>query len=724
MKGLGSKSLAVGFVVVAWLVFALPWFWEGKIIPWDAKAHFYPMIRFVADSFAAGESFFWSPYHYGGYPMIADPQSMIFTPSFWPLILAGPAPSLRAVDAVHLAHLLATGFAVMCFGRLRGWGWSAALAAAVGAMLAGPVTIRLEHLLMTISYTWLAVALWRIEALIQRGGLWRGVVLGLVAGLLLTDRNHVAYLSAWVLAGYALVRIWPLRARVLGPLAVAALLSVAVAALPLMLLLQFVEQGSRQGFDLSDASFQSMHPAALASLLTPEFFGPLDRWGDFWGPTSTEWGEMLAMHWGMMHAYCGVLAIAMLIWGLVSGLLWHREACVWLVISIGLIVYALGRYTPVFAELYAVVPGVDLFRRPADALIPFGLAVALLTGALLDRTIKCPLAEAPYKFPLAAGLLALLLIPALRIAFLREQLEPAAHSLLWLLVGLAAFAIAIAAAKRLEGAARAAVLLTIPAIHAGDLIFAHQGLILNAQPPSLHRQLVEPRSAEHWAVLDDLLTQPDPSGAPWRIETLGLGTAVQNIGQVASFHNILGYNPIRLRTFDQLIAPRQQNNSGFTRNWGSGMTGYESRLADRLGIRYVLLGAPVENVQPGLAPLALRLIGVFDRDRGRKAYLYENPDVLPRAILEPGGDVAITRYSHAEIRLSTSCDVPCRLTLHEFAYPGWEATVDGASHQIESEAGLFRSLDLPAGKHEVVFQFRPLSSAALLGLAESLMAGR
>ncbi len=716
--------LAGGGLTLAWLAFAHPWFWGGQIIPWDAKAHFYPMIRFVADSWAAGESVLWSPYHYGGFPMIADPQSMILTPSFWPVVLSGAVPSLGFVDAVHLAHLLVAGGAVLAFGRLRGWGWPAALTAAIGAMLAGPVTIRLEHLLMTISYMWLAVALWRLEALLQRGGLWRGLVFGLVLGLMLVDRNHVAYLGAWVLAIYALVRIWPLRGRVVVPMALGGGLALLIAAVPVILLLQLARLSSRQGFDLAEASFQSLHPAALTSFLMPFFFGPLDRWGAFWGPSSIAWGEMLAMHWGMMHGYCGALAVAMLLWGLASGALWRGEPRIWLAMVAGLMIYALGRYTPLFGQLYAILPGVDLFRRPADALIPAGLAVAVLTGALLDRLLRTPRPLTWLGTVLAVLLLCAALGAATGLAVSRDHLEDGLIAMLRLALSLGAVAALILVRRHLTGTARAAVLLGLPAFHAGDLITANSGLILNAQPPSLHRHLVTPAQIPHWAALETELQELDPSGVPWRVETLGLGTAVQNIGQAAGYHNILGYNPIRLGGFDTQIAPEQQNNAGLRRYWGAGMHGYGSELADRLGLRYLLLGAPVAEVDPDLAPEALRLIAVFERDRDRKAYLYENPGAQPRAVLTPAGEVSVTRYAHSEIRLTARCPAPCRLTLHDFAYPGWEATVNGTAQAIETEAGLFRALDLPAGESAVEFRFRPLSWAALSEAVAGLAGGR
>ena len=57
----------------------------------------------------SGVSPFWNPYHYGGHPSVADPQSLIFAPLFVLYALFDPAPSLRAFDLLVHAHLLIGG---------------------------------------------------------------------------------------------------------------------------------------------------------------------------------------------------------------------------------------------------------------------------------------------------------------------------------------------------------------------------------------------------------------------------------------------------------------------------------------------------------------------------------------------------------------------------------------------------------------------------------------
>ncbi len=51
------------------------------------------------------------------------------------------------------------------------------------------------------------------------------------------------------------------------------------------------------------------------------------------------------------------------------------------------LLYALGKYTPVFNLIYAFTPGVPLYRRPADATFIFCGLLAIVAGYLVHRLL-------------------------------------------------------------------------------------------------------------------------------------------------------------------------------------------------------------------------------------------------------------------------------------------------------------------------------------------------
>ena len=123
-----ARTLAL--YAVAFLALAAPWLSGAVTIPWDAKAQFQPQLNFLAKSLAEGHSPFWTPNVFAGWPQIADPQSMLFSPLHLVLALIDPGMSFRSADAVTFVALFLGGCGIILYARDRGWKSPAALVAA------------------------------------------------------------------------------------------------------------------------------------------------------------------------------------------------------------------------------------------------------------------------------------------------------------------------------------------------------------------------------------------------------------------------------------------------------------------------------------------------------------------------------------------------------------------------------------------------------------------
>ena len=119
-------------------------------------------------------------------------------------------------------------------------------------------------------------------------------------------------------------------------------------------------------------------------------------------------------------------------------------------------------------------------------------------------------------------------------------------------------------------------------------------------------------------------------GSPWRdrVELVGLGFEWQNAGMVHGFDGTLGYNPFRLGEVsdatgagDYIAGPDQKQFSAL-------FPSYHSLMANLLGLRFIAAGIPIEQIDPRLEPGDLKLVA-----RTRDAYIYENPDALPRVFV-------------------------------------------------------------------------------------------
>lgn len=79
--------------------------------------------------------------------------------------------------------------------------------------------------------------------------------------------------------------------------------------------------------------------------------------------------------------------------------------------------------------------------------------------------------------------------------------------------------------------------------------------------------------------------------------------------------------------------------------------------------------------------------------------------------LKPCGDgsVKLTSYAANEARYEVESTKGGVVVFSEVYYPGWTATVDGSATEVARANYVLRAINVPAGKHEVVFSFNPKS---------------
>ena len=170
-----------------------------------------------------------------------------------------------------------------------------------------------------------------------------------------------------------------------------------------MLLTELLALNSnRPEFTYVEAGRGSLHWTHLLSLAFPDLFGAMDPKVDFWGAGGWAWNErfgmadlFLAQNMGLL--YSGALAAVTLAIGVARGWLWSREIRFFTIAAVLTAFYMFGWYTPVFRVMYELMPGVKLFRRPADATFVFGALIAdhdgLYGASLADRRARATLLQ-------------------------------------------------------------------------------------------------------------------------------------------------------------------------------------------------------------------------------------------------------------------------------------------------------------------------------------------
>ena len=763
-REVGQKSCsrwvpAAVLFAAAFLALASPWLSGRVTIPWDAKAQFLPQVQFLAASLAEGQSPFWAPYVFAGWPQIADPQALIFSPLHFLLAAFTADPGFRAVDAVTFAYLFLGGLGVILFFRDRDWHMGGALVAALMFACGGSAASRLQHTGQLMSLAYLALALWLVARTLERASWRAGLAAGVVAGLLAIERDQVAVLSLYVLAGFVLAH-WmqsprPLRRvkQTLPPLVAAACAAAVIAAVPLVLTALLAADSNRPAIAYAMAGRGSLHPAHLLMLVFANLYGASMFGMDFWGPPSPAWDQaigetdlFIAQNVGQIYA--GMIApIAVLGFGFVRGLMWSREIRFFTIALVFVLLYALGWYTPAFRAMYAVMPGVDLFRRPADATFIFGLLLAVITGYMVHRWLTGTVAAATPRQRAAEAALALALaIAALAVAFAVGMVRAAVAPIVSGFVLAAITVAALAAARRLALRSALAATALLGLVVAADLGWNHAPNESTGLPPSLYDALRPGTANPTVALLKEKLAKHAAPDRRDRVELVGIGYHWPNLSLSHGFDHVLGHNPLRLRDFAQATGVGDTVAGPDQRTFAPLFPSYRSTLADLFGLRLIATGVPVERIDSALKPGDLTLLA-----RTADAYVYENPHALPRVMFVPGfrvvdfdelrragwpdadprktvlldhapagapapggegeGTARIVSYANTDVVVEVDSRGAGFLLLNDVWHPWWYADIDGAPAEILKANGLFRAVLVGPGRHSVRFAFRPFRGA-------------
>jgi hypothetical protein len=725
-------------------------------IPYDAKALFQAELQFLANAIHQGQSPFWSPNVFGGVPQIADPQSLIFSPMVL-LALLAPHPSFHALDVAVLAMLALGGLAVLMFFRDRGWHPAGGIVAALAFAFGASAAWRIQHIGQIESLVFFAIALWLLARALDRQSLRYGVAAGIAAGLMVVQPDQVAFLGALFLVGYvtdhwlAQPSLNEAVRRSARPLAAGSLAALLIMAVPVLLTVLFAESSDRASFHYAEATQGSLHPASLLTMLVGGLFSP-DYAVPYWGPYSEAWDpKRLFLSPNMSQVYAGALPmLAILAFGLARGLAWTREIRFFSLALIALVIYALGRHTPAFRILFDFVPGVSVFRRPADATFLIGATTAILGGYLVHRVVTGTVSLTRLQIATALALITAWFVAAIGVAMWAGHGQDAALPLAKAAAWTAAGAAVLLALRHMPAHASVFSVLIIAPLIVADLRFNNGPSESTALPPGRFEMLAPDTKNETILMLKRLLAQPLPSDRRDRVELLGVGFEWPNAPMIHGFDHTLGYNPLRLADMSDATGARDYIAGPWQRTFSPLFNSYRSLMADLLGLRYIVSSVRIGEVDPGLKPGDLRFLA-----HTRDGYVYENPRALPRVLFavnwmvadfdtlieqgwpdfeprrtvlleaDPGVEppplrkpgecmpatARLTHYENTVVEIDADSLCGGYVVLNDVWHPWWSVTVDGKPGEILKANVIFRAVEVTPGRHRLRFEFRPVEGA-------------
>ncbi len=738
-------ALILGGCVIAW-----PWLSGRVTVPWDAKAQFLPQLQFLAQSLARGESPFWAPYVFGGHPQIADAQSLIFSPPFLLLALIDPSPSAWAMDVTLYLCVLASAAAFFLWLRGKGIAPLPAFIGALGFAFGASMAWRIQHTGQVLSLAYLPFVLLLLDSALAKRSMLYGAGAGLAAGVLVLGRDQVALLGIYFLIAY--VAVYWLRGDEAGarfkaslaPLVSGGVAGLALIALPILMTLLLAQDSNRPAIDLEGAGRGSLHPALFLTALAPDVFGSSGAQAAYWGPPSFYWnGTGLYIAQNMGQLYIGAAAALAILWGLLAGAFKKGDGLFFVCALAVTVVYALGWYTPVFAWMHAALPGVDLYRRPADATFLIGFLLSALSAFALDVFLRDhatlqrgPMVAAAATIVLAFAAMIALAVQAGRLSDAgADILLPAA---LFVIAAGLLYALARAAGQLRDVLAACVAIFTV-----ADLAYSNGPGGATALAPN-HYEVLDPGTSN--ATIAELTARTRATVSEDRrdrVELAGLGFHWPNAALSHRLESTLGYNPVRLAWVTQALGAGDTVGLPDQRTFSPLFPSYRSPLANLLGLRFIATGVPVEQIDKTLKADTLPLVA-----RTPDGYIYENTQALPRVMFAPNaeradfagilktgtwprtdfydtvliegdplpgrrspGTAKIVSYENTRVELEADSPQGGYVVLNDIWHPWWFATLDGADTPMLRANVIFRSVNVPPGRHRIVFEFRPVEGA-------------
>jgi len=760
VRGAGSRPRGPADLaaVLLWTAALAAFFWDAvtfrkALFYFDISEINYPYRDFLAGEMRLGRFSRWFPGLYCGLPLFSESQAGYFHPLKF--LLYPWLPTWKALNLDTVLSVWLTGLGT--YGWLRRHvGAAGALTGAAVFGLGGFVWAHLIHTSMTNALTSVPFVLWATEWAWDRGRA-AGVALGAAALAFQVFAGHLqdTLLTAGLLGAYAAFRAftaptWRDGVRTLTVASAVVGLGVALAAVQWVPSKELLDRSPRAGgLGWWEQTYGSWHPELLPTLVVREAYGTRAR--------DTDWMDGFYPY-HEMNAYLGLLALALAVVGGAAAR--DRWVAFWVALAALSFTLMMGRYTFLFDYMNRL-PVVGSSRIPVRFHLWFSTAVAALAAVGVDRLGRGLVASLRPAF-VTAGVLAALAAPIAVAVYAPVWTEPGrwtspyhearyrwlGRELAWgtartaLIFGLGAGAMTLAARGGGTPRRRAAAAWGLPVLVIADLLGAHARDVPTVDPsywtdppPTALAVLADPTHGRVFGVADKSSGEPGYASEP--VDFFAARDALDwSLPPVWGLNSSGGETPLiprRVVGYTDHVRPGQGrfDLENVTHIVVGGRRTSASTSAS-VGGRGHVIGAATVIPNPSALPRA-RLMGrpVYADDERAAADALDRlgPEVRDRLVVEDptrplpegaaaSGSARIGRDDPEHVEVTTDAVTPAYLVLADTYDPGWSAAIDGRPAPIRPAYLTFRAVYLTAGRHRVVFRYRP--AGFRLGLGVSL----
>ncbi|HTB11412.1 MAG TPA: YfhO family protein [Bryobacteraceae bacterium] len=360
---MGNYKIWAAFALATVVFYFTPLFDAQTSIQWDAVDVHYSAQKYFADAVHEGHLPHWTPYIFSGFPFLADPQTGAWYPLHWPFFLMGITP--KAIEWELALHAFLALCGTYLLARKLGGDHMVALVAAVFYAGGGFFAGHSSHVGMFETAALLPWLLWSAQLALESNSVLSLMLPGAIGGaMVLIGHFQTALYSFFALALFLIARRGPWK-RALAVLAATTFLAVLLAAIQILPGLELTAQSDRAAANFHGATNAALKPAALATLMLPNFYGAAS--GNYSGPPDIT----------QFYFYAGILLVPLAIVGI-----WKKRSWVVLALIVPALWYAFGPPAGFYSAL-TLLPGFKSVRAPVHIwfVVALGLALAAASGA-------------------------------------------------------------------------------------------------------------------------------------------------------------------------------------------------------------------------------------------------------------------------------------------------------------------------------------------------------
>jgi hypothetical protein len=705
----------------------------GEVLFWGLPSlQFYPWREFAMSEFAQGRFPLWNPYNGAGAPLLANYQSALLYPPhvlYW--LFSGP----QMMGWLGMLHLISAGVGMwLLTGRLHLPTFARGIST-LAYPLSSTLVARFGTLPMMDVAAWLPWLIWAVDALIDGATVARGLALtGVLAMQLLAGHAQWTFYSLLLASGYAVWRIVAERkprkelVRILIGGVIAGALAIGIAGAQLLPTAELQRESQRaSGVDEDFALNFSFSPLSLITLFNPNFFG-----------NPGDGSYVIGGAYFETAAYIGVIPVMLALVGTIHYFRMRRRGATesipveraylipfFALVTVVSLVFAFGKFTPIYVLLYRYVPTFNLFQAPARWLLLAVFSLAILAACAVPMWRPWPQTRRRARLLLigavgliAAGIIVQMTSPGLGRIVL--QMASGLTILGVLLMATAMILITHPLNERRWPRWAISVLLFV----AVDLWWA-SSMSNPTVPASFYDR--------HTPLTTARIFIPDPKNAA--LPEVAFENYLPLSDYRAAVEKRVAYRESLLPNLNLLDRQPSLNNFDPLRPEGlERFTGLLNRLPSGDARLVQLLNAGATQIGPGnpaalprvwLVSNAVRVRNIDEAERTisaegwnphQTATIESDTDIsLPMA--NRTGTATITQETPQELTIAVNAPDGGYLIVADTYYTGWEAQIDETPTRIYRANMAFRAIIVPPGTHTVGMSYKPRSFA--IGVATS-----